>query len=172
MFLQYQYTFEEKTDWSSYYAPRDEILGYIESVVAKYKLMPYIHLRHEMVSARYDEPTGKWHVRIKRPVQSPNSGMAGTSSTQAVEFEEFEDVADMLFTGLGGLSRWNWPDIEGLRDFKGTLVHSANWEIPRPAGSASEEEGGQLRKGWEEDVKDWGDKRVAVIGVVRFLLII
>lgn len=24
-------------------------------------------------------------------------------------------------------SNWKWPDIEGLHDFKGTLIHSANW---------------------------------------------
>lgn len=159
---QYQYTFEEKTDWSAYYAPGHEILGYIESVVAKYKLMPYIHLRHELVSARYDEPTGKWHVRIRRPLQ-PDA--EGNSSADA--FEEVEDTADMFFTGVGGLSRWKWPDIDGLKSFGGTIVHSAGWEIPRPASTAATVEDGRLKAGWEEDVKDWGDKRVAVIGVVR-----
>lgn len=113
-----------------------------------------------MVSARYDEPSGKWHVRIKRPVVSA----AGGSEPQ---YEEFEDTADLLFTGIGGLSRWNWPDIDGLKSFKGTLVHSANWEIPKPSGSGAAEEEGPLKQGWEEDVKDWGDKKVAVIGVVR-----
>ena len=37
----------------------------------------------------------------------------------------------------------------------------------RPASTAAAVEDGQLKAGWEEDVKDWGDKRVAVIGVVR-----
>ena len=97
--LQYQYTFAEKTDWSSYYAPRDEILAYIESVVERYALMPYIHLQHEMVQARYNEATGKWHVRLRRPLSGP-SGSEGQGG-----FEEFEDTADLLFTGLGGLSR-------------------------------------------------------------------
>ena len=54
--------------------------------------------------------------------------------------------------GVETLSRWRWPDIEGLHDFKGTLVHSANWNL----GGAT----------WEEDAKDWGDKNVAVIGLV------
>ncbi len=39
-------------------------------------------------------------------------------------------------------SNWKWPDIEGLHDFKGELVHSASW----PADFS------------------YKDKRVAVIG--------
>jgi cation diffusion facilitator CzcD-associated flavoprotein CzcO len=30
------------------------------------------------------------------------------------------------FDGMS-CSHWKWPDIPGLHDFKGTLVHSANW---------------------------------------------
>ena len=69
------------------------------------------------------------------------------------EFEEFEDTADVLFLGTGSLSRWSWPDIEGLKDFKGRLMHSAQWDVSE--GS------------WEEGVKDWGNKTVGVIGIVR-----
>jgi hypothetical protein len=166
---QYQYTFAEKTDWSAYYAPRDEILAYIESVVDKYKLMPYIHLEHEMLSARYDEPTGKWHVHIKRPLPLPPTE---SERDAEVKYEEFEDTADLLFTGVGGLSRWSWPEIDGLKEFKGLMVHSAGWEVPRPPDGAQTDDGSvaaTMRNGWEEDVKDWGNKRVAVIGVVRTL---
>lgn len=71
-------------------------------------------------------------------------------------FEVLEDDADFLFMGVGILSRWKWPDIAGLHDFKGVLVHSANWDL----GGAS----------WEDDVKDWGSKDVAVVGLVSRLL--
>lgn len=110
-----------------------------------------------MVAAKYDQPTGKWHVTIRRP---STSGEGGSS----IDYEEFEDTADLLFTGVGGLSRWNWPDIDGLKDFKGTMVHSANWDVGKdsavPSGARD------LKPSWEEDVKDWGSKKVAVIGVV------
>lgn len=114
----------------------------MESIVAKYKLEPYLNLSHELTHARYDEQSGKWHVTIKRP-----------SGTEPGQFEEFEDDADLLFMGTGILSRWKWPDIDGLHEFKGPLVHSANWNL-----------GG---KTWEEDAKDWHDKSIAVIGLVR-----
>lgn len=25
-------------------------------------------------------------------------------------------------------SNWKWPDIEGLKDFEGTLLHTAKWD--------------------------------------------
>ena len=111
----------------------------------KYRLEGLIHLQHQLIGARYEESTGRWHVRIRRPTQTENG-----------EFEEFEDDADFLFMGVGILNRWKWPDIPGLGNFKGTLVHSANWNL----GGAT----------WEEDVKDWDRKSVAVIGAVRIFL--
>ena len=114
----------------------------MDGIVKKYKLESLIHLQHEMVGAHYEESTGRWHVRLRRPrLKCPG------------EFDEIVDEADFLFMGVGILSRWKWPDIPGLRDFTGTLVHSADWNL----GGSS----------WEDDVKDWGDKNVAVIGAVR-----
>lgn len=125
------------------YAPGSEILAYMQDVVKEYKLEPYIKLRHELTGARYDESTGKWTIRLKCP-----------SESSPADFEEMDDWADFVFNGIGVLNRWKWPDITGLKDFKGTMVHSANWDL----GGTS----------WEDDVKDWGDKKVGVIGLVSF----
>ncbi|KAI0688653.1 FAD/NAD-binding domain-containing protein [Cytidiella melzeri] len=137
----YQYTFFPNTQWSAAYAPGSEILAYLENVVSTYQLEPYIKLQHEMLGAKWDEEHGKWVVRIRAPpgIDPPNSAA-----------RIFEDTADMLFTGVGGLSRWQWPEIDGLHEFGGTLIHSARWEA---------------RATWQEDVKDWGNKKVGVIGV-------
>lgn len=26
-----------------------------------------------------------------------------------------------------GNSNWKWPDVDGLHDFQGTLIHTASW---------------------------------------------
>ncbi len=182
---QYQYTFTNKTDWSSFYAPGPEILAYLNSVVSQYDLDPYIKLRHEMVGAWFDEATGKWRIRIRRPRSKPHTSAGHGHSTDGAsegehmpsnseeEWEEFEDIGDLLFTGIGGLSRWDWPEIEGLKSFKGTLVHSAQWDVRSGSNEGKESRGigltepeKKLNNGWEEDVKDWGGKKIAVIGVV------
>ncbi|KAJ7665459.1 FAD/NAD-binding domain-containing protein [Mycena polygramma] len=139
----YQLTFHEKTDWSAFYAPGPEIQAYLESVVDKYNLRPFIQLEHRLTSAIYSDATGKWDLKIQH------------LNKESGEVEEFEDHADVLFTGMGGLSRWKWPDIKGLDSFRGTLVHSAKWET----------EQGNQNSPWEDTVQSWGNKRVGVIGV-------
>ena len=109
----------------------------------KYKLMPYMKLQHEVLNARYDEPSGKWHLRIRR--------RTGTDA-QEPTYEEFTDTADVFITALGIFSKWSWPDIEGLKDFGGQLMHSADF--------------GEENQHWRDVVKDWKDKKVGVIGIV------
>ncbi|TBU38967.1 FAD/NAD(P)-binding domain-containing protein [Dichomitus squalens] len=134
----YQFSFEDKRDWTSFYPPGHEIREHLEDVVNKYKLMRYIRLNHEVVRAQYDEPTGKWHVRVRRTDQATGAQ------------EEIKDVGDVLITAFGAITRWNMPDIPGLADFKGELHHTAGYT---PSG-----------KTWEDDLERWKDKRVGVIG--------
>ena len=135
-----------QSDWSACYPPGHEILQYIHHVVDKWQVRPLIKLQHEIVRMQWDEMDGKWCIRIRRPSTD------GSSS-----YEEFEDRADVVLNGTGALSRWDWPDIEGLHDFKGPVVHSAGWNFGGPD--------------WEADVKDWRDKNVVVIGLVGTTLI-
>ncbi|KAJ7082439.1 FAD/NAD-P-binding domain-containing protein [Mycena belliarum] len=128
----YQFSFEDQSQWSGVFAPGPEILANIERVVDKYKVRQYIKLEHELTHAKWDAPAGKWTVRIRH---------AGA---------EFEESCDVLLLCVGSLSRWRWPEIAGLKEFGGTLVHSAQWDV----GNGT----------WEEGVKDWGDKTVGVIG--------
>jgi cation diffusion facilitator CzcD-associated flavoprotein CzcO len=123
--------------------------------------MRYINLRHEVVGAKWDDKGGKWRVTIRRPKAATPSGNGQDA------FEEFEDTADFVLAGMGGLSRWKWPDIDGLDSFresnggKGLVVHSAQWEwdgMTQDVGRVG---------GWEDTTKDWAGKRVGVIGVVR-----
>ncbi|KAF8900786.1 hypothetical protein CPB85DRAFT_1324906 [Mucidula mucida] len=132
--------------WSSFYASGPEILAYLESVVDKYKLMPYIKLQHRMLRGRYSEAEGKWRLTVRRPI---------ISESGEVRYEEVEDTCDVLFTGTGTLNRWSWPDIPGLHDFGGQVIHSAAWETGEGGPNAD----------WQDTVASWGSKSVGVIGV-------
>ncbi|KAF8831859.1 hypothetical protein HHX47_DHR1000936 [Lentinula edodes] len=155
---QYQLTFAENPDWSSFYAPGPEIQAYLESVVEKFHLGPYIKLQHRLTRAQYDEKTGKWHLTIKRAtVSKDNSNPQIRQGTAQDEYEDIEVTADVLFTGIGSLSRWQWPEIEGLETFQGKVIHSAQWET-------GEGDSGAKTK-WEDTVKSWGEKKIGVIGV-------
>ena len=103
--------------------------------------MRHIRLSHELVHAAWDEDAGNWRLRIRHAATSSGS-----------EVVEIEDTADVLFLGVGWLSRPKWPDIPGLREFQGRLLHTAQWDVGDSAGPGVPE--------------DWHDKAVGVIGNV------
>ena len=116
----------------------------------KYKLQQYIRLQHELVHAMYDETDGKWRLKLRKPIEG--------SSEENPQYEIIDDEADLVIGSMGLLTKVAWPKVEGLEDFKGTLIHSGNW----PMNGC---------KTWQETVKDWGDKNVGVIGSVSSLLV-
>ena len=108
----YQFSFESSIEWSQFYATQSEILKYWQGVTDKYGCRKYMKFQHEVVEARWNEETSKWHVKVHN-----------------METKEiFEDIGDVFMTGSGVLNKWKWPDIPGLHDFKGPLLHSANWD--------------------------------------------
>ncbi len=141
----YQATFEPNHEWSQFYASSKEIHQYWKKVVAKYNCMRHIKLNHQIVKADWNDRQGKWHVQVK--------------NTQ--DGSVLEDSCDVLVSATGALNDWKWPQIPGLLDFKGKLLHSASWDetfdwtVSRKAESApSNTSADVLRQG----------KRLAVIG--------
>jgi len=121
----YTFPFDRNPEWSGYYSYAPEIQDYMMKFYKKHDLAPFVVLSTEVVSATWDQLSGKWEVELRRKDGST-----------------FIDKANVLINGSGVLTKWKWPTIEGLRDFKGVLAHSANWP---------------------QDL-DWTGKDVAVIG--------
>lgn len=109
----YRYSWDKEDlqsyPWPKNYVVRDDILGYLKHVVEKYKLRDNMQFETEMVSAEWDEELSKWRVRCT------------TGDVFVVQY---------LITGLGLVSKKNYPDIPGIADgiFRGPLVHSAEWD--------------------------------------------
>jgi cation diffusion facilitator CzcD-associated flavoprotein CzcO len=122
--MQYTYAFEPNPDWSTFYAYAPEIKQYFENFANKYELDPYVKLNSKVLSAIWVEEKGIYEVEID------------------CNGEKIRDWCHVFINGTEFLNSWKWPKIEGLHDFKGTLLHSANWDT-----SVS-----------------WEDKTVAVIG--------
>lgn len=127
----YALTFEPNPRWSHFYAHGPEILKYLQGVAAKYKLERFLRYGHKLTSAVWNEDTAQWHLTFDLVDEKGNK-------TGAKEVD-----VDVVIQGMGGLSRWDWPNIPGLQDFEGTKYHSAAY----PVGPEAEE-----------------GKRVAVIG--------
>ncbi|KAM0185246.1 hypothetical protein ACHAPI_012236 [Fusarium lateritium] len=110
----YQLSFESSTDWSHFYAGASEILDYWKRVADKYKVRDNVRLSHKCLQATWDESRAKWTVRLQRVDVDPPVII--------------EDECDVFITGTGLLNEWKWPSIPGLHDFKGTILHTANWQ--------------------------------------------
>ncbi|KIV89327.1 hypothetical protein PV10_08903 [Exophiala mesophila] len=110
----YQLSFESWTEWSQFYSGAPEILQYWKMVAEKYRVRDFVRFQHKCVEARWDESRSKWTTKFLR--------------LDSAEPSIVEDEADVLITGTGLLNDWKWPSIEGLQDFKGPLLHTANWD--------------------------------------------
>ncbi|OQV07306.1 hypothetical protein CLAIMM_11760 isoform 2 [Cladophialophora immunda] len=106
----YTFLFEPNPNWSQFYPAQPEIHAYIKATVAKYNLDKYVSLKSKILETIWDDEAGQWKIKFDA------NGVVR------------EDTADILVNGSGFLNKWKWPAIPGLHDFKGKLVHSANWD--------------------------------------------
>ncbi|OLN88794.1 putative sterigmatocystin biosynthesis monooxygenase stcW 1 [Colletotrichum chlorophyti] len=107
----YQFSWRPNPAWSSFFASATEIEEYLCRVCDDENLRPYIKTSHQVVAASWSEARAVWELQIK----NLKTG-AG-----------FVDYADFVIDATGILNKLRWPDVQGISDFKGTLVHSANW---------------------------------------------
>ncbi len=101
----YQYSFSPSTSWSHRFCGGPEIKQYYTDTAKKYHVYERIKFNKEVVHAEYKD--GQWHVEMA---------------------DGEKDSADFLIACCGILVRPNYPNIPGLDDFKGTVIHSARWD--------------------------------------------
>ena len=103
----YSFSFAPNPGWSRLYAPYDEIRDYLEDCVDRFALRERIRFRSGVVSGEWDEDGQRWRLLL-------DDGSCRT--------------ARFVVAGIGGLNRPSFPEIEGLDDFAGPLMHSAAWD--------------------------------------------
>jgi cation diffusion facilitator CzcD-associated flavoprotein CzcO len=103
----YSYWFEPNPYWSRLYAPGTELKTYAEHVAAKYDLRQYMRFNTTVEGARWDEESQQWLVSL-----------AG-GETLRTQF---------LILATGYLCQPKKPDIPGIDDFAGTVLHAQEWD--------------------------------------------
>jgi cation diffusion facilitator CzcD-associated flavoprotein CzcO len=117
----YSYSFEPNPWWSHWYARGPELKAYAEHVADRYDLRRHMRFGTVVEQAVWDEAAQEWEVRV-----------TGGERLRAT----------YLITATGFLSQPKKPDIAGVEDFAGTVLHSARWD----------------------DTADLHGRRVAIIG--------
>lgn len=102
----YQFSFEQRPNWSRSYAPGRELKGYAEHCVDKYGIRGHIRFGVTIASATYDDTRNLWRLTTA----------AGDELT-----------ARYVVNASGVLVTPNYPDIPGVTDFAGDTLHTARW---------------------------------------------
>ena len=103
----YQFSFEQRPNWSRSYAKGAELKAYAMDCVDKYQLAPHLRFGVTVTTADWDDAANRWRVTL-----------AGGG----------ELTARFLINACGVLTRPNMPDIAGVGDFAGLTMHSSRWD--------------------------------------------
>ncbi len=103
----YQFSFEQRQDWSRTYAPGRELKAYAEHCADKYGLRPKIRFNTKVIGADYDDDRALWRV------QTDPGGVV---------------TARFLVNASGVLTVPKLPDIDGADSFGGVTLHTARWD--------------------------------------------
>jgi cation diffusion facilitator CzcD-associated flavoprotein CzcO len=118
----YSLSFAPNPNWSRTYARQPEILAYLEAVADDFDLRGDLRLNTTVRQARW--LGDRWELMVESD--------SGTAIMHA----------DVVVSAVGLFGAPRLPEIDGLTDFAGPLVHTARWDHSI----------------------DWSGKRVAVIG--------
>jgi cation diffusion facilitator CzcD-associated flavoprotein CzcO len=107
----YSYFFEPNPNWSRLFSTGDEIKKYADDVADKYDVRRHIRFSTVVDGARWDEETNLWQVSLASPMDG-----AEALSTR------------YLITATGFLSQPKIPDIPGIENFDGRVIHTTEWQ--------------------------------------------
>jgi cation diffusion facilitator CzcD-associated flavoprotein CzcO len=103
----YSFSFAPYESRKKRFPPQQEILHYLEKVAAEEGLLPHLHLNTEVEKARFREDKNDWEIIT-----------AGDDQIHA----------EIVVFAVGQLHRPNFPDILGLDNFDGPVLHPAKWD--------------------------------------------
>ncbi|KAH7080134.1 putative FAD-containing monooxygenase [Paraphoma chrysanthemicola] len=107
----YQYSFAPTRNWSKLFAPSGEIQDYLSKVVSHFDLRQYIEFETKVMECAWAEQESKWLVHTEHD---------GVLTTR----RKF----DVLINASGILNHYQYPDIPGLENYNGRLMHTADWD--------------------------------------------
>ncbi|HTI73384.1 MAG TPA: NAD(P)/FAD-dependent oxidoreductase [Mycobacterium sp.] len=103
----YSFSFAPNRSWTRTYAYQPEILAYLEKVADDFDLRRHLMLSTSVRRLVWDEDALHWDVEV-----------TGGATV----------VADVIVSAVGLFSEVRYPDIEGISDFAGDLMHTSQWD--------------------------------------------
>ncbi|KAL2673823.1 hypothetical protein Neosp_012267 [[Neocosmospora] mangrovei] len=105
-------TFSPNLQWSEQFAEGAEILEYWKNIAKKYDIARFLRMGTYVETAQWDDARSTWALTLQ-DVDSKHTSV-----------ESF----DFVITAIGRFNEWKLPDYPGIKDYKGHLRHSSNWD--------------------------------------------
>ncbi|MHB8464552.1 MAG: flavin-containing monooxygenase [Acidimicrobiales bacterium] len=102
----YSFSFAPNPGWTELFSPQPEIHAYLRRTAADYAILPDVRFGVALTEATWNEEGARW----------------------ALETTAGPLTCDVLVLGNGPLSEPAYPDIDGLDEFAGPVMHSARWD--------------------------------------------
>jgi cation diffusion facilitator CzcD-associated flavoprotein CzcO len=102
----YSFSFAPNPSWSNTYSYQHEIQQYLQNIAEAYQLRDLIKFDHDVADISFEESSRQWRL-----------------TTSQGEF-----FAKCVILATGGLAELKLPDIPGLIDFAGPVMHTARWD--------------------------------------------
>ena len=103
----YSFSFAPNRKWSRTYAYQPEILAYLEQVAEDFDLRRHLMLSTTVRTARWNEDARQWEIET----------VDGATI-----------AAEVVVSAVGLFGAARYPDIDGLADFTGDIMHTAQWD--------------------------------------------
>ena len=106
----YCFSFAPNPNWSRTYVRQPEILTYLEWVTDEFDLRRHLMLGTRVHTVAWNDSALKWEI---------HGHCAGKPATV---------TADVVISAVGLFGSAKLPDIAGLTDFGGVLMHTSHWD--------------------------------------------
>ena len=107
----YSYFFEPNPNWSRLFSTGTEIKQYADAVADKFDVRRHMRFNTVVEGARWDDDASVWRVTV------------ADGDVLSARF---------LITATGFLSQPKVPDIPGVTDFAGKVIHTTAWDDEYP----------------------------------------
>lgn len=107
----YSFTLEPDYPWQHAFAPREELMAYVNHVVDKYNLRQHAVFNTRVVHAQWSENAARWLVDVER-----------------ADGERERLTPNVVLSCAGLFSTPKFPAIEGIESFEGRMFHTTAWD--------------------------------------------
>src|SRR5699024_3143907 len=107
----YSYSFAQKKNWGEFYSQQPSIRDYLHEVAETFEVEKRVKYGVKVTRLEFDESTNSW--------------MAFSENNLG---ESVKRVFRAVISGTGQLNQPKYPEIRGLFEFEGLMMHSAQWK--------------------------------------------